>query len=165
MALVAQRDKIIKSVGGKQRRLPPYMRHDVWLLRRAHPAYPTIPVEARCLGTRRPRSVIGVEDYVKRHARRCQESDAPAASEEQQGQDDGWVVQESCCRVCGRIRTVERSCRRGGVQALVARHEPQVMVDIDEDARRPRQRDRAAESGIQEGSEPARKRDMVSNPH
>src|SRR3954454_15223552 len=74
-------------------------------------------------------------------------------------------MEQACLEVLRRLRLVEEAHGRKGIQAPLLQAEPQVMVDVDEDAGRPGAQQRTTQAGIEEHCTHRRDHHMIANAH
>jgi hypothetical protein len=75
------------------------------------------------------------------------------------------MVQTPRGRMLRRVRLGVQAHGGDWVQAAVARQEPQIVVDVDEDAGSPRHHHGCTEAGVKQHGGTTAERNMVSNAH
>jgi hypothetical protein len=109
--------------------------------------------------------VRDVEADMERHAHQRQYCGTLPPTEKQEQHRDRRMVQTTSRCMLGRVRL--RIEAHGGhwVQPTVARHEPQIVVDVDDDAGSPGHHHGSTEAGVEERGGTTGERNMVSNAH
>ena len=109
--------------------------------------------------------MLHVERDMERHAQ-CHGQSRPAPSTEQRDrQERRWMMQHACGGVVRRIRLVEETHGATRADLPLVYREPQVMVDVDEDARCPRSERAPTRPGRQRRSPGSGESDVISDPH
>jgi hypothetical protein len=141
------------------------MGDDVRRLRATYLTCEAIPSQRGRLGLRRARPVIDVETYVECDAHQGRHGGTLAPAHKHHQRQGRRMVEGARCSMLRRVRLVIEAHSGDRVHAPVARQEPQVVVDVDEDARSPWHRDRSTETGIEKSGGPTGERNMVANAH
>jgi hypothetical protein len=87
-----------------------------------------------------------------------------SAREEHRDRRHGSVQHAGCC-VLWRVRLVEEAHRRQRAAAPLSDAEPEVVVDVDEDASRPESDCVSAKPRMEQRGSRCRERDVISDTH
>ena len=164
MAGTTQTRHMLWAVGRQHAGLVPQMRDDPRAPGATVLAGKPVPGQGGRAGPTPTRRVVCVEPDMKGHPeqRPCRRA---LAREEQQHQQHRRAVEQACLAVLRRLRLLEEAHGRQGIQTPLLQTEPQVMVDVDEDAGRPGAQHRPTQPGIEEHGPRGRERNMIANAH
>lgn len=165
VAIGTHADQMLDAVRRQEPGLAPDMRNHLRPAYTAHLADMAIAPKRAAACPIHAHQMKDVHTDVKCHAQRQERRQSPAEAEDQQAEEQDWVVEQPRARVLRRVRPIEVAHGGDGIQAALAEAEPGVMIHINQDARHPRHERSPAQPWGEQGRRGARNQHMISNSH